>query len=246
MTNNSSTETAANVKVIDTLPTGFTYVFSSSADGFSCLENSAGFTCLLNTLAPGASASPKIVATASAPAGDYTNTAVVSSGAEDSDPSNNQDTADNTVVTPTTTAPDLGISKSDSADPVNAGDSFNYIITVNNGGTADAKNVALTDTLPAGVTYVSSTPSCNHVSGKVTCNLGDLAVGASTNVTITVQADASAVDKTVTNTASVTNDIEENPNNLPNTATEDTLIQATPVQPEPDPSQAQAIPTLSE
>lgn len=247
VTNNSTTDTAANVKVTDTLPAGFTYVSSSSADGFSCLENSGGFTCLLNTLAPGASASLKIVATASAPAGNYTNTATVSSDAEDSDPSNNQDTADNTVVTPTTTAPDLGITKSDSADPVNAGDSFNYIITVNNGGTAEAKNVVLTDTLPAGVTYVSSTSSCSHVSGTVTCNLGDLAVGASTNVTITVQTAASTVEETmVTNTARVTSDTPENPDTLPNTASENTRIVATGTPPPPPPATAQAIPTLSE
>ncbi|MFA7521595.1 MAG: IPTL-CTERM sorting domain-containing protein [Halothiobacillaceae bacterium] len=238
VTNNDDTDTAANVVVEDTLPTGFNFV-SAAGGGFICSETGGTVSCLLSTLAAGESATLNVIATAAVPGGTgpHTNTATVSSDADDNTPGNDTATADSNVI-----AADLGVTKSDSNDPVNAGDSFDYQITVTNGGTADAANVVLTDTLPAGVTYSSDDSGCSHAAGIVTCNLGALAVGASTSVTITVQADATAVDRTVTNTVSVTTDTTENPDDLPNTTTEDTQILGTPVPP----PEVYQIPTLSQ
>ncbi|NIV35348.1 MAG: DUF11 domain-containing protein, partial [Anaerolineae bacterium] len=78
-----------------------------------------------------------------------------------------------------------------------------YILTVTNNGLSDATDVALTDTLPAGVTFVSATPSqgaCSETGGTVTCNLGNLASGATTTVTLVVTPTA---EGTITNKASV-------------------------------------------
>ena len=82
-------------------------------------------------------------------------------------------------------APDLVASKSGPAQ-VTAGQSYNYTIGVTNSGTAQADNVSLTDTLPAGVTFVSASPGCSEMGGTVTCAVGSLAPGASAQYTITV------------------------------------------------------------
>ena len=53
---------------------------------------------------------------------------------------------------------DLQVLKTDSPDPVLVGNNVLYTVTVENNGPDDATGVILTDTLPADVTFVSSTP----------------------------------------------------------------------------------------
>jgi uncharacterized repeat protein (TIGR01451 family) len=82
---------------------------------------------------------------------------------------------------------DLEIVKTASPDPVNPGETLTYTLTVTNNGPGSADNVVVTDTLPSHVTWVSTTPaqgSCSAPSGVV-CELGTLANGAATTVTIT-------------------------------------------------------------
>jgi uncharacterized repeat protein (TIGR01451 family) len=61
---------------------------------------------------------------------------------------------------------------------------FQYQVT-NNGPNSDT-NVVVTDVLPAGLTFVSSTPQGNTQNGVLTIPLGTLAKGASATVTIVV------------------------------------------------------------
>ncbi|MCI0613806.1 DUF11 domain-containing protein, partial [bacterium] len=58
---------------------------------------------------------------------------------------------------------ELVLQKSDSPDPVGAGATLTYTITVDNFGPNNAKDSVLTDTLPAGVTFVSA-PGCTFAS----------------------------------------------------------------------------------
>ena len=78
-----------------------------------------------------------------------------------------------------------------------------YTITVKNNGPAAASGVVLTDTLAAGLTFVSSAPSQGSCSGTttITCNIGALGVGSSATVTVTV---TPGVPGGYPNTASVT------------------------------------------
>lgn len=79
---------------------------------------------------------------------------------------------------------------------------FSYSLAVSNGGPDAATNVTATDVLPAGLTFVSATPSQGSCSGTstVVCTLGTLAAGQSATVTLTVRAAAGAP---VLNTATV-------------------------------------------
>jgi serine protease len=54
---------------------------------------------------------------------------------------------------------DLSITKSDSPDPATVGQALTYSLAVSNAGPDGASGVTVADTLPASVTFVSSTPS---------------------------------------------------------------------------------------
>lgn len=122
---------------------------------------------------------------------------------------------------------DLEISKSHLGDFA-VGVNGDYTIVVsNNGPEPDGNTITVTDTLPAGLTYVSGTGTnwtCGAASQDVTCtHPGPVAVGASLpDLTLTVLPDAAAVP-TVDNTANVTSDsIDNEPAN--NTATDATTV----------------------
>ena len=55
-----------------------------------------------------------------------------------------------------TTSADLSIAKTDSPDPVAAGQSLTYTVSVVNNGPDAAGNTTVTDTLPPGVSFISA------------------------------------------------------------------------------------------
>jgi uncharacterized repeat protein (TIGR01451 family) len=102
--------------------------------------------------------------------------AEVSFSATDPDLTNNT-TSTSTEVN---TLADLIISKSDDPDPATIGEPLTYTLTITNAGPSDALGLALTDTLPAEVLFLSSVPSspaCEHTSGIVSCSFGSLSAG---------------------------------------------------------------------
>jgi uncharacterized repeat protein (TIGR01451 family) len=112
---------------------------------------------------------------------------------------------------------DLTLTKSVSHDPATIGNNITYTLTVSNAGPAAASNVVLTDTLPAGVTFVSAIASQGSCSGTttVTCNLGTINAPASATVTIVATVNSTG---TLANSASVTA-TETDPNPADNSAT---------------------------
>ena len=74
---------------------------------------------------------------------------------------------------------------------VNAGQSFSYTLAVANNGPSAAATVVVTDTLPAGVTFVSATAG-GTLSGNVVTwpAIASLASGASQGYSVTVTAPA--------------------------------------------------------
>ena len=132
---------------------------------------------------------------------------------------------DTATVTITVTAPsaDLSVSK-DGPAQVNEGQAFSYTLTVTNDGPDEATNVAVVDTLPAGVEFVGATGagwSCGLSNGTVTCTRPSLAAGASAAITIDVTAPLEV--GTLINTASTSAD-EDDPNDDDNTDEEETQV----------------------
>ncbi len=126
---------------------------------------------------------------------------------------------------PTCTA-DVGVSGSDSADPVLVGDAITYTFEVSNTGVSSATNVMFTDTLDADTTFVSADTtlgSCSESSGVVTCDLGQM--DPTDSATITVVA-LTTQTGTATNTANISADQNENISN--NTAVVTTTVDPVP------------------
>jgi|GEM_PF-2804644 len=122
---------------------------------------------------------------------------------------------------------DLAVTKTDSPDPVTAGNNITYTVTVTNNGPGDATNVTLIDQLDVDTTFVSvdqSQGTCSHTSGVVSCQLDTIANAANAVVTIIVQTDGQIeMQTTVSNTADVTA-VENDPNSTDNTASEQTTV----------------------
>jgi len=154
-----------------------------------------------------------------------TNNASVNSPTTDPGPSANAVMLDTTVER----EPDLGVTKIASVDPVIAGTSFVYTVTVTNDGPSDASLVELTDTLPIEVTF-NSAPGCVHdgapFGGVVTCPIGDLVAGGSVVFVITSTVDPCTPDGAIiTNAAEVThNPVETDPGPTPNSFNLDTTV----------------------
>jgi uncharacterized repeat protein (TIGR01451 family) len=107
---------------------------------------------------------------------------------------------------PTPVGPSFTITKTDNG-PFTVGTNGTYTITVKNVGTGPTTTtITVTDTLPAGLTFIVGTGigwTCSASGQTVTCtNAGPIAAAASSTITLTVSVGVAAVPS-VSNTASV-------------------------------------------
>ncbi len=202
VTNNGPSQ-ATNVSLTDTLPTGVTFVSGTSSTGATVTAAALASGFSLGTLDSGATATVTVLVGVN---GDtrttLTNTAVVSATETESNTANNTATATTTVNANV----DVAVVKTDSADPVVAGGTLTYTITVTNNGPSTATNVVVTDPLPTGLTFTSGTATnsgtVTNAANVVTATIPTLASGASATITV-VTAVSSTATGTLTNTATV-------------------------------------------
>ncbi len=117
-------------------------------------------------------------------------------------PANALNSAPATITLNVTARADLQIAISDNPDPVSVGAQLTYTLTVTNNGPSDSTGVSVVNTLPANVDFVSATGGVTPNAGVLNFNIGTLAAGSSTVLTILVQPTGAAV-VSITNTASV-------------------------------------------
>ena len=209
---NEGPSTARGVVITDVLSAGVKILAVSGSGGASCNAGVPGdaalpTVCSFGNLASGATRTMTIqVHILPGFTGPLHNDARVSSDTFDNDLSDNLDT----VVTDVAASADLSITKTDSPDPVLAGNDLTYTITVTNGGPSTATGVKVTDTLPAGTTFVAGVDGngatiCALVQpGSVVCDLGTMEPGATITIYLTVTVDPSLPPTAVLqNTASV-------------------------------------------
>ncbi|MBI3177211.1 MAG: DUF11 domain-containing protein, partial [Chloroflexi bacterium] len=210
VTNNGPSE-APSVSVSDALPTGTTLV-SASGTGWSC-SGTTTVTCTRATLAVGAAPSITVTVTVGASVAQGTvlsNTATVSTSSIDTNPANDSATATTTV----NAQADLSMIKTDSPDPVIAGNNLTYTLAVTNNGPSNAANVSVSDTLPAGVTLVSATGSGWSCSGTtaITCTRASGSVGALPAISVTVSVPSNTAQGTVLNNSATVSSATTDPN----------------------------------
>ncbi len=224
---NAGPSNAATVSLSDTLPAGTTFVSLPAVAGWTCTTGatvacsnpsfgvgSAVFT-LTVAVAPGTSTGTVI-----------SNTATASSATTDPTPGNNSGTATTTVGTGSA---DLSVTKTDAFDPTVGGINLTYTLTVTNAGPSNATTASLSDTLPAGTTFVSlaspggwscTTPAVGS-GGTVSCSFASLPIGSSV-FTLTV-ALAPTTTGVISNTATVSSATTD-PNPANDSDTETTTV----------------------
>jgi len=231
----SATVTAGTIVVYMQTPANTTYQGYTTGAGWTCTHPAVGaagpVVCTYNnTLASGATANTLTI-TFEVVAGTASGTTILNSATvtnstfQDTNPANNTSIT-SIIVEPTTTS-DLAVSMSVSPTPVFVSSNLTYTITVQNLGqaTAPITTGVLTDNLPTGVTYLSSSASAGwSCSGTTTisCSITTaMTMGSTATITITVTTPSSATTLTNTATASLSGD--PNPNN--NSATAYTVVQ---------------------
>ena len=198
---------AATGTVLDvTLDSGLSFVSSSQPPPLAisvqgtvvCTPSGSSVSCDLGTIAAQGSVPVSIVTSVNpGQTAALASLFDVSTIDTESDLLNNSETELTTV----TTSADLSVSKTDSVDPVGTEHLLTYTITATNQGPSNATGVVIQDTLPGGVTLSSNSPSCS-LDGSLFCDLGNLMVGQSKQVTVVVTVEAPP-GTTLTNTASV-------------------------------------------
>lgn len=203
---------ATDVVLTDALPAGFLHTGTDAPSGVACATDGPAIRCVWDALAAGATQSVTVHATvaADAPAGTVTNTASVAAPAEDTDTSNNSDSADVEV----TQSADIRIAKSASPATGVPGEAQDFVLTVTNDGPSLARGVRITDPLPAGYSVTGTDPRCAVLSGVLECQVGDVAPGTTAQVTVTgtLAAGLTGVLRNTATATSVTPDPDETDN----------------------------------
>lgn len=122
---------------------------------------------------------------------------------------------------------DLVVNHADSPDPGPAGGIFTYTLRIDNNGPNGATGVTLTDTLPAGSTFVdvaTTAGSCSQAAGVVNCTLGNIPFNTNQTVTIRVRLPSAGVWTNTATASSATSD--PNTSNNVNSVQDTTATQA--------------------
>ena len=231
---NAGPGAAQSVQLTDAIPAGATFVSASQSSGptFSTTNPPVGGTGTITesiaSLTSGASASFVFVihANANAPAGSLiTNTASASSTTSDPNNANNSATDTDTVAT----SAEVSLTKTGPAT-VTAGANVTYTITASNSGPSDAQSVALTDSLPAGTSFVSQSQSSGpafaltNPGGNVSDSIASLPAGASASFVLVVQANSNGpAGSLITNTGNISSATSD-PNPANNTSSRTSTV----------------------
>jgi len=180
---------ASTAIVRNPLPPGAVFLSATASQG-ACANTEGVITCDLGSLPAGIAATITAQIMSAVP-GSLTNTVTVSGGQLDLVPANDSASA-STAVLPIANV-GLTLSASPSSASLLLGQSVNYLLTVTNAGPNAATGVTLTNTLPAGMSFVSALSGqgqCTNTGGVVRCSLGNILPGGATTVQITATASA--------------------------------------------------------
>ena len=155
----------------------------------------------------GATETIDIIATVNAGTGGTSITNTVSNAQDQTDLNTTTDD-DNEVISVNNDA-DIVLTKTVDDGTPDEGQTITYTITVTNNGAAQATNLIVTDVLPAGISFVSATPTVGTWSSP-NWTIGTLNNGDTETISITATVDVGSGGTTITNTISNTQDQADN------------------------------------
>jgi uncharacterized repeat protein (TIGR01451 family) len=235
---NNGPNAAANVTLYQQTPANTTFSSITYPTGWACgTVPAAGSTgqiiCTIASLAANTTTTNFVInvtvnSGGNAPAAGTTiqNYADVTSTTADPVVSNNSTIS--SVLIETTGDADLGITGGASPTPVFIDSTLIYTLQVTNYGLTATIGTTVTDTLPAGVSYVSANSTqgtCSQASGTVTCSLGAVAYAPSSPITIAITVTTSGTATTLTNAASVSSTSPTDPVSSNNNVSVITVVQ---------------------
>ncbi|NOZ29074.1 MAG: DUF11 domain-containing protein [Chloroflexi bacterium] len=224
---NNGPEKAVAPNLVDTLPQGVTFI-SVEPSSYCAQEtgNPRLIKCILPDLAAGDMIGVDITVRAPQQTGVITNTVEVDLvDPDDPDRSNNR--AAKAIYVG---GADVAINQVDSPDPVAVGGDLTYVISLANHGPETATRMRVTDTLPAGVTFVKveplpgdpDPPRCTHSGVTITCDVGDVPANQGTMFFIKVKAPQQ--EGTITNHVTISS-AKPDPDTSNNSRVEQTSVR---------------------
>jgi uncharacterized repeat protein (TIGR01451 family) len=194
---NNGPDGATGVVISDTLPLSLTLALSNTTQGnYDALSGLWDVGKLL----PSRSATLTLMTTVlTGTAGQtITNTALIFDS-EQSDP-NSENNFSTAVITVTNA--DLAVSKTVNQPRPSEGDVIAYVVTLTNNGPNDTTGVAVSDALPAGLTFTEADSSQgNYDSTRGAWDVGSLAASASATLTLTATVNSGVAGQAITNMA---------------------------------------------
>ncbi|WP_282085892.1 PKD domain-containing protein [Aquimarina algiphila] len=198
-----------NIVVTDLLPTGYTFVSYEATAGV--YDDVSGLWTVNRTLIQGDIERLTITATVN-PTGVYTNIAEITASdnlATDPNIPNNTSTIGTTPIP----VADLSLTKTVNNTTPDVTDNITFTLTLTNDGPSEATGVVVTDPIPSGFNWISDTSGGDYNSGTGLWTIGNLGIGATTSIDITVSINTLG---NYTNVAEVTAVNELDPDSTPN------------------------------
>ncbi|MEH6705513.1 MAG: gliding motility-associated C-terminal domain-containing protein [Galbibacter orientalis] len=212
---NNGPAIASGVQVTDLLPSGYTLV---GVNGDGNYDTTTGVWTIGRDIPVGAEVNGLVVARVNA-TGDYLNVAEITAADQtDPDTTNNIDDAE---VTPNTLI-DLSLDKLVSKLLPDVGETINFTLALSNDGPNEATNIEVTDALPSGYTFVSSSGDGTYNNGTGVWSLPNLGAGETAFLQLNVTVNSTG---TYLNTAEVTAVDQEDVDSQPADGTGDDFGQ---------------------
>jgi uncharacterized repeat protein (TIGR01451 family) len=204
VSNTGSDIVTGPITVTDNLPGGnsFTPTAMGGSNWDGCDYQVSPAACVYsntNGVQPGVSLPPLIVrgTLGQGVTGTITNTATISNSL-DTDPDNNTWTDEATVVAPNQGA-DLAVAKRVTPSVPAEGETITYTVVLTNNGPNPAAGIILTDTLPTGLTFITSTTTTGVYTTQGTWGISSLPVGSSASMQLVARVNV-GTSGTITNT----------------------------------------------
>jgi len=226
---------ALDTTLTDPLPSSATFVSATTTQG-SC-SGAATVSCALGRVPAKAPVTVTIVATMGGTSSAVTNVVSAATSTRDTDASN--DTASVTTTVKQPTPADLSLTNTDAPDPVASGGSLTYTLAVHDAGPGTARDVVISDPIPAGTELVSVSPAtrCTGTT-TITCTYPsvkpDSNVGAKITVTVTAPNGSTILDTAKVSSTS------------PDPTTDDLIARATTSVSAPPPPSADVSVALTD